>query len=513
MKSAIVGSSPRVRGSRPLTEDREPQEGIIPAGAGLTKFMQFLAKCFRDHPRGCGAHDVDGNKTSMSTGSSPRVRGSRIQMSKTANDIRIIPAGAGLTRLRHPDPKKTRDHPRGCGAHHSDNKDTDCDRGSSPRVRGSLLAAEQSRRVLGIIPAGAGLTPTACCSECRSRDHPRGCGAHLFIVSTVKLIEGSSPRVRGSRMVSMRHKAVCGIIPAGAGLTSRCRSLSRCRRDHPRGCGAHEHLPLQLSAGRGSSPRVRGSRADSSPVIRVPGIIPAGAGLTKKARSSYRRSRDHPRGCGAHMTDDGEEMKWSGSSPRVRGSPVRLAPGCPVPGIIPAGAGLTRITRRKRPSIGDHPRGCGAHKYGVPVARLIEGSSPRVRGSRLYAMAGSSRRGIIPAGAGLTARHHEGKSFYRDHPRGCGAHRIASISRMFGRGSSPRVRGSPPRHGAGRGVPGIIPAGAGLTGEEDGIGLTCLDHPRGCGAHLQKNSMHSILRGSSPRVRGSPSRVGCHSRP
>ena len=71
-------------------------------------------------------------------------------------------------------------------------------------------------------------------------------------------------------------------------------------------------------------------------------------------------------------------------------------------GIIPAGAGLTGISKLPMWQIRDHPRGCGAHRVAKSGMAVLTGSSPRVRGSRelvAYFLYGS---GIIPAGAGLT---------------------------------------------------------------------------------------------------------------
>ena len=92
-------------------------------------------------------------------------------------------------------------------------------KGSSPRVRGSLEDITEDVKQHGIIPAGAGLTlaPTICRSF--DRDHPRGCGAHHSQWKPPTLSEGSSPRVRGSLQAYQAIEDEFGIIPAGAGLT------------------------------------------------------------------------------------------------------------------------------------------------------------------------------------------------------------------------------------------------------------------------------------------------------
>ena len=120
-------------------------------------------------------------------------------------------------------------------------------------------------------------------------------------------------------------------------------------------------MSMLLAIGSGSSPRVRGSRSAAQSLQRSDGIIPAGAGLTCTSCTHGTRQRDHPRGCGAHIVSHDMLTIKPGSSPRVRGSRVERIEVISVPGIIPAGAGLTNDKGHRMLPDGDHPRGCGAH--------------------------------------------------------------------------------------------------------------------------------------------------------
>ena len=153
--------------------------------------------------------------------------------------------------------------------------------GSSPRVRGSLVAISKRHAAAGIIPAGAGLTYRPSCYYARNRDHP-----------------------------------------AGAGLTRHEHDRAYCDRDHPRGCGAHTALEWHVLFRAGSSPRVRGSLSNMIMNRKNQGIIPAGAGLTIRPSVLSGAAKDHPRGCGAHRDERGIINYGKGSSPRVRGSPA-----------------------------------------------------------------------------------------------------------------------------------------------------------------------------------------------
>ncbi len=194
------------------------------------------------------------------SGSSPRVRGSPPEFIQHTSSIWIIPAGAGLTVRIITMYSLDWDHPRGCGAHMGTSFCRPWRMGSSPRVRGSLVDLVTHGLRDGIIPAGAGLTQSDHTRQSANRDHPRGCGAHDQSVERGWQGVGSSPRVRGSPSHSIFNHPFCGIIPAGAGLTHVQRRLSRLPWDHPRGCGAHASGTRCRSMSGGSSPRVRGSR-------------------------------------------------------------------------------------------------------------------------------------------------------------------------------------------------------------------------------------------------------------
>ena len=314
------------------------------------------------------------------------------------------------------------DHPRGCGAHGVVHCEECSERGSSPRVRGSLSSCLIVSSLSGIIPAGAGLTILPQSPPCQTGDHPRGCGAHLTISMTFMARTGSSPRVRGSRenvfLLAVGH----GIIPAGAGLTLTILATSSLLGDHPRGCGAHQHRIIRATSGTGSSPRVRGSHTSLKLKDLTGGIIPAGAGLTAMRTHQNSGRWDHPRGCGAHGCYGRYFHKWRGSSPRVRGSPYSLHLRHIPRGIIPAGAGLTTMGVIRIAQKRDHPRGCGAHKCNGKETYNGMGSSPRVRGSLPSVQRPALSNGIIPAGAGLTEAQGILSRSAWDHPRGCGAH-------------------------------------------------------------------------------------------
>ena len=187
---------------------------------------------------------------------------------------------------------------------------------------------------------------------------------------------------------------------------------------------------------------MRGSLSADQAGHMADGIIPAHAGLTFGKYVAEKHEGDHPRACGAHCQRLPRHTQISGSSPRMRGSlflGIRRGKG---PGIIPAHAGLTSSCRGASTSSRDHPRACGAHVHGHSAQGRRRGSSPRMRGSPPGCRCRSAGHGIIPAHAGLTASFFFLLRGSRDHPRACGAHPEETANNYRRKGSSPRMRGS-----------------------------------------------------------------------
>ncbi len=159
--------------------------------------------------------------------------------------------------------------------------------------RGLLLGRQ------GIISACAeqtGLTPQGLRIN---GDHLRVCGADQGVWECVRIMMGSSPRVRSRRTGKSRRTGAGGIISACAEQTSRARTGPDEGRDHLRVCGADRYWSARCSRRTGSSPRVRSrQRAPGGDCYRV-GIISACAEQTDRTSSKCSEYRDHLRVCGA----------------------------------------------------------------------------------------------------------------------------------------------------------------------------------------------------------------------
>ena len=71
--------------------------------------------------------------------------------------------------------------------------------GTSPRMRGKLIASEIVYKPLGNIPAYAGKTGRSGAAGAVAKEHPRVCGENIFSSLIHAPEMGTSPRMRGKR--------------------------------------------------------------------------------------------------------------------------------------------------------------------------------------------------------------------------------------------------------------------------------------------------------------------------
>ena len=193
------------------------------------------------HPRACGEQNEERPPFDSFVGSSPRVRGTDLQLAFAVATYRFIPARAGNRAEFHSVRDERRVHPRACGEQTTFGIPSALRSGSSPRVRGTVRLSDGHQVVDRFIPARAGNSLFPCTIRWHWSVHPRACGEQSDEAFISRVKPGSSPRVRGTVPTPASPPGVRRFIPARAGN----------RSDIP-----HTHQPAA-----GSSPRVRGTVA------------------------------------------------------------------------------------------------------------------------------------------------------------------------------------------------------------------------------------------------------------
>ncbi len=170
------GRSPRERGSRGRNRRSRHSSRSIPAGAGEPSDGQPCDGPARVDPRGSGGARLPGFVTCAIVGRSPRERGSLRISAHFACDPGSIPAGAGEPARRQIHAGAVQVDPRGSGGASITTPPLPVRAGRSPRERGSPLSGAAAGPGRGSIPAGAG-EPTSCAGRrWRYGVDPRGSG-------------------------------------------------------------------------------------------------------------------------------------------------------------------------------------------------------------------------------------------------------------------------------------------------------------------------------------------------
>ncbi len=155
--SSASGSSPHARGTPQSGVEGARPSRIIPACAGNAPRVTAGRQTWTDHPRMRGERHEKEGRLVAEFGSSPHARGTRYCVYQNGHHARIIPACAGNAG-QTPAPKcRGSDHPRMRGERQIATADRNAIHGSSPHARGTpptrLLTPRESR----IIPACAGM--------------------------------------------------------------------------------------------------------------------------------------------------------------------------------------------------------------------------------------------------------------------------------------------------------------------------------------------------------------------
>ena len=296
-------------------------------------------------------------------GTSPRVRGKRLQPRRRDRMVRYIPARAGEAGRSPSGPPSPAVHPRACGGSNPSAKQGEIAPGTSPRVRGKRSPSGAVRVQIGYIPARAGEAPSGARIRRTPRVHPRACGGSGYQDGEEAGERGTSPRVRGKRRRLRRAGRPGGYIPARAGEAALAGVTAGLFAVHPRACGGSPGRGPIRGGKSGTSPRVRGKLKPQARELEMLGYIPARAGEAARGRAPSCGSRVHPRACGGSRHGKPDTVSPTGTSPRVRGKPsnVTRAPG--TPRYIPARAGEASPGCSATGGRSVHPRACGGSRY------------------------------------------------------------------------------------------------------------------------------------------------------
>ena len=162
------GSSPRVwgQGKKPIYDC--DYYGIIPTRVGTSFPFSFHQVTCSDHPHACGDKFNSRDFMNKNAGSSPRVWGQAPTTILKTKAIRIIPTRVGTSYTWRCCLVRCQDHPHACGDKRGSLCAEWHRGGSSPRVWGQDICVTRVELLNGIIPTRVGTSIPSKAIMCRS---------------------------------------------------------------------------------------------------------------------------------------------------------------------------------------------------------------------------------------------------------------------------------------------------------------------------------------------------------
>ena len=273
---------------------------------------------------------------------------------------------------------------------------------------------------------------------------------------------------------------------------------------------------------KGPSSLTRGKRRRLQLAGQLPGLIPAHSGKTTNRGARATGTRAHPRSRGENLGVFHRGRGNAGSSTLTQGKHTQVDFLHPPVGLIPAHAGKTSTSNRRRGRGRAHPRSYGENRKSLLPTASQYGSSPLMRGKLkrsaqerrgrglipahagklIDVLVGQTRSGLIPAHAGKTAWRLPVVAGFWAHPRSRGENWPGLKPAQRSPGSPPLTRGKRVSAVGFGAHPGLIPAHAGKTRFRRRPCRRRPAHPRSRGENRWGQPPVSLSSGSSPLMRG-----------
>ena len=173
--------------------------------------------------------------------------------------------------------------------------------------------------------------------------------------------DGSAPRVWGTRGISFDCRGIGRFSPTGVGNTMQYPPERGHLTVQPHGCGEHTFTDLSLKILNGSAPRVWGTLSKQITFLQQKRFSPTGVGNTKAKRIYKASGAVQPHGCGEHTNAKTKKINFNGSAPRVWGTRFYELHDHLTGRFSPTGVGNTSKESNSAITIAVQPHGCGEH--------------------------------------------------------------------------------------------------------------------------------------------------------
>ncbi len=252
-----------------------------------------------------------------------------------------------------------------------------------------------------VLPADAGVFRRRATTGPAPTSPPRRRGGVPYERNSPVSITRSSPPTRGCSATERPVGVESHVLPADAGVFRRPAPRAWTSTRPPRRRGGVPHLDAICPHNTKSSPPTRGCSVPQEPQEPAPDVLPADAGVFRHPRRPLLERQRPPRRRGGVPRTRPRPRTGRTSSPPTRGCSVAGRGSVAGPGVLPADAGVFRRAGRCSAGSSGPPRrrgGVPARFTGCHAPLL---SSPPTRGCSDPAAFRYSNGSVLPADAGV----------------------------------------------------------------------------------------------------------------
>ena len=436
--------------------------------------------------------------------------------------LAVHPTPVGNAAFRRAAAAATPVHPHACGERPLGNARLQQAHGSPPRLWGTRHAAERDTRPRRFTPTPVGNAPTSPACRSAATVHPHACGERAGAAGQLVAPGGSPPRLWGTPEIRTIIRARSRFTPTPVGNARSTSGPTAAAPVHPHACGErHPTTPVPLLAA-GSPPRLWGTRISGERPPRLQRFTPTPVGNAGPDDHRASNGPVHPHACGERAAGETGSSTFTGSPPRLWGTPAvarviqnesRFTP-TPVGNtklfrrrtarwrFTPTPVGNTRAVSRVRRSSTVHPHACGEHAERAADHFAMGGSPPRLWGTPSVKVSPRLRVRFTPTPVGNT--RSAGPPWRRRavHPHACGEHTTRSTLRSRSPGSPPRLWGTLPSKAQLDALQRFTPTPVGNTLTAPCPWPPPTVHPHACGEHWPLSATPPAPHGSPPRLWG-----------
>ncbi len=259
MLMVAIGSPPRMWGTRRQYLSPIWVARFTPTHVGNTESAMRLRSVGAVHPHACGEHLRWTMLRYRTLGSPPRMWGTPVRTLGCTTTARFTPTHVGNTIRVAADSAASTVHPHACGEHWGDAVAAVPEGGSPPRMWGTPSRRPAVDRHVRFTPTHVGNTARHLFVSRAVTVHPHACGEHKRCAVATLSERGSPPRMWGTLVHCGRRLSGNRFTPTHVGNTClRVLKAGACTV-HPHACGEHPGNALVSSARRGSPPRMWGT--------------------------------------------------------------------------------------------------------------------------------------------------------------------------------------------------------------------------------------------------------------